>query len=65
MSNGGIGVLEHEHQKHLSVVSSGKLWQDGHLIVARLGTTADDKEGDSDSLDDRLASVSFDYHRKI
>ena len=62
MDNYGLGVLEHEHQKHLSVVDSGKLWQDGHLIVDRLETTADDKEDDSDSLGDRLSSTSFDYH---
>ena len=62
MGNCGLVVLEHEHQEHLSVVSLDKLWQDGHLDVAWLGTTADDKEGDSDSLDDRLSSVSFDYH---
>ena len=65
MGNGGLGVLEHEHQEHLTVGSSGKLWQDGHLIVAQLGTAAGDKEDDSDSLDDRLSSISFDYHRKI
>ena len=65
MSNCGLGVLEHEHQEHLSVVSSGKLWQEGHLVAAWLGTTADDKEDDSDSLDDILSSVSFDYHQKI
>ena len=65
MGNCGLVVLEHEHQKHLSVVSLDKLWQDRHLIVAQLGTAADDKEDGSDSLDDRLSSVSFDYHRKI
>ena len=64
MGNCGLGVLEHEHQKHLSVVSSGKLWQDGHLIVARLRTTADDKEDGSDSPDDKLSSVSFDCRQK-
>ena len=65
MGNCGLGVLEHEHQEHLSVESSGKLWQDGHLDVTRLGTMVGDKEDGSDSLDDRLSSVSFDYHRKI
>ena len=64
MGNGGLGVLEHEHQEHLSIVSSGKLWQDGHLVVDRLGTTADDKEDGSDSPDDKLSSVSFDCHQK-
>jgi len=64
MANCGLGVLEHEHQEHLTVVSLGKLWQDGHLDVARLGTTAGDKEDDSDSPDDKLSSVSFDCHRK-
>ena len=64
MGNCGLGVLEHEHQEHLSVVSSGKLWQDGHLVVARLGTAAGDKEDDSDSPDDKLSFVSFDCHRK-
>ena len=64
MGNCGLGVLEHEHQKHLSVVSSGKLWQDGHMDVAQLGTAAGDKEDGSDSLDDRLSSISFDYHQK-
>ena len=48
MGNGGLGVLENEHQKHLSVAGSDRLWQDGHLIVARLGTVADDKEDDND-----------------
>ena len=43
-------------------MDSGKLWQGGHLIVARLRTAADDKEDNSDSLDHRLSSVSFDYH---
>ena len=65
MGNGGLGVLEHEHQEHLTVVSLDKSWQDGHLVIDRLGTMAGDKEDDSDSLDDRLSSVSFDYHRKI
>ena len=64
MGNCGLGVLEHEHQEHLSVVSSGKLWQDGHLIVDQLGTAADDKEDDSDSPDDKLSSISFNCHRK-
>ena len=64
MGNCGLGVLEHEHQEHLSIESSGKLWQDGHLNVAQLGTTADDKEDGSDSLDDKLSSVSFDCHQK-
>ena len=62
MGNCGLGVLEHEHQEHLSIESSGKLWQDRHLVVDRLGTVADDKEDDSDLLDDRLSSTSFDYH---
>ena len=62
MGNCGLGVLEHEHQEHLSVVSSGKLLQDGHLVIDRLGTTVGDKEDDSDSLDDRLSFVSFDCH---
>ena len=48
MDNYGLGVLKHGHQEHWSVVDSGKLWQDGHLIVARLGTMADDKEDDND-----------------
>ena len=65
MGNCGPRVLEHEYQKHLSAVSSGKLWQDGHLIIARLGTMEDDKEDDSDLLDDKLSSVSFDFHQKI
>ena len=65
MGNCGLGVLEHEHQEHLSVESLGKLWQDGHLDVAWLGTTTGDKEDDSDSLDDRLSSASFDSHQKI
>ena len=47
MDNCDPGVLEHRHQEHLSVVDSGKLWQDEHLIIARLGTTADDKEDDN------------------
>ena len=34
------------------------------LDVALLGTTADDKEDDSDSLDDRLSSASFYCHWK-
>ena len=62
MGNCGLRVLEHEHQEHLSIVSSSKLWQDGHLVVDRLGTAAGDKEDDSDSLDDKLSSVSFDCH---
>ena len=65
MGNCGIGVLEHEHQEHLSVVSSGKLWQDGHLVVDLLGTTVGDKEDDSDSPDDKLSSISFDCRQKI
>ena len=64
MGNCGLRVLEHEHQEHLSVVSSGKLWQEGHLVAAWLGTTADDKEDGCDSPDDKLSSVSFDCHRK-
>ena len=64
MGNCGLGVLEHEHQEHLSVVSSGKLWQDGHLVIAWLGTAVGDKEDGSDSLDDKLSSISFDCHRK-
>ena len=65
MDNCGLGVLEHEHQEHLSVVDSGKLWQDGHLIVARLETMVDDKEDDNDLLDDKSPSASFDFHQKI
>ena len=57
-------MLEHEHQEHLTVVSLDKSWQDGHLVVDRLGTTTGDKEDGSDSLDDKLSSVSFDYHQK-
>ena len=57
-------MLEHGHPEHLSVVDSGKLWQDGHLILDRLGTAAHDKEDGSDSLGDRLSSVSFDCHQK-
>ena len=64
MGNCGLGVLEHKHQEHLSVVSSGKLWQDGHLVFARLETAAGDKEDDSDSPDDKLSSVSFDCRQK-
>ena len=64
MGNCGLGVLEHEHQEYLSVVSLGKLWQDGHLVIARLGTTVGDKEDGSDSPDDKLSSVSFDCHQK-
>ena len=64
MGNCGLGVLEHEHQEHLSVVSSGKLWQDRHLVVDQLGTTAGDKEDGSDSPDDKLSSISFDCHQK-
>ena len=62
MGNCGLRVLEHEHQEHLSVVSSGKLWQDGHLVVAWFGTAASDKEDGSDSPDDKLSSVPFDCH---
>ena len=62
MGNCGLGVLEDEHQEHLFVVSSGKLWHDGHLVVARLGTMVDDKEDGSDSPDDKLSSISFDCH---
>ena len=47
MDNCDPETLEYGHQEHLSVVDSGKLWRDGHLIVARLGTTADDKEDDN------------------
>ena len=64
MGNCGLGVLEHEHQEHLSVVSSGKLWQDGHLVVAWLGTVVGDKEDGSDSPDGKLSFVSYDCHRK-
>ena len=64
MDNCDLGVLEHGHQEHLSIVDSGKLWQDGHLIVARLGTTAGNKEDGSDSPDDKLSSISFDCHQK-
>ena len=64
MGNCGIGVLEHEHQEHLSVESLGKLWQDGHLDVAWLGTTVGDKEDGSDSPDDKLSSFSFDCRHK-
>ena len=64
MGNGGLGVLEHEHQKHFTVVSLDKSQQYGHLVVDRLGTTAGDKEDDSDSPDDKLSSVSFDCHQK-
>ena len=64
MGNCGLGVLEHEHQEHLSVVSLGKLWQDGNLVAARLGTAADDKEDSCDSPDDKLSSVSFDCRQK-
>ena len=62
MGNCGLGVLEHKHQEHLSIESSGKLWQDRDLVFARLGTTAGDKEDGSDSPDDKLSSVSFDCH---
>ena len=62
MGNCGLGVLEHEHQEHLSIESSGKLWQDGHLVIDRLETTAGDKEDGSDSPDDKLSSVPFDCH---
>ena len=48
MDNYDPGALEHGHQEHLSVVDSSKLWQDGHLIVAQLGTAVDDKEDDND-----------------
>ena len=65
MDNCDPGVLEHGHQEHLSIVDSGKLWQDGHLVIARLGTTVGDKEDGSDSPDDKLSSVSFDFHQKI
>ena len=64
MGNCGLEVLEHEHQEHLTVVSLDMSRQDEYLVVNWLGTTADDKEDDSDSLDDRLSSVSFDYHQK-
>ena len=64
MDNCGLGVLEHEHQEYLSVVDSGKLWQDGHLVVDRLRTAADDKEDGSDLPDDKLSSISFDCHRR-
>ena len=47
MDNCDPRMLEHGHQEHLSIVDSGKLWQDGHLIVARLRTTADNKEDDN------------------
>ena len=46
-------------------MDSGKLWREGHLIVARLETTADDKEDDNDLLGDKLSFVSFDFHQKI
>ena len=46
-------------------MDSGKLWQDGHLIVARLETAADDKEDDNGLLDDKSPSASFDSHQKI
>ena len=65
MDNCDPRVLEHGHHEHLSVVDSSKLWQDGHLIVARLGTAADKKEDDNDLLDDKLSFVSFDFHQKI
>ena len=57
MDNCDPGVWKHGHQEHWSVVDSGKLWQDGHLIVARLATTADDKEDDNDLLDDKLSCL--------
>ena len=47
MDNCDPRTLEYGHQEHLSVVDSGKLWQDGHLIVAWLATTVDDKEDDN------------------
>ena len=65
MDNCDPGVLEHGHQRHCSVVDSDKLWQDKHLIVAWLRTTADDKEDDNDLLDDKSPSASFDFHQKI
>ena len=64
MGNYGLVVLEHEHQEHLTVVSLDMSRQDEYLVVNWLGTTADDKEDGSDSLDDKVSSVSFDYHRK-
>ena len=64
MDNCGLVVLEHKHREHLSIASSGKLWQDGHLVVDRLRTAADDKEDGSDLPDDKLSSISFDCHQK-
>ena len=64
MGNYGLGVLEHEHQEHLSIESLGKLWQEGHLVAARCRTMTDDKEDGCDSPDDKLSSVSFDCHQK-
>ena len=43
----------------------GKLWQDRHLIVARLRTATDDKEDDYDVLDDKSPSASSDFPQKI
>ena len=65
MGNCRLGVLEDEYQEHLTVGSLDKSRLDEHLVVDRLGTMAGDKEDDSDSLDDRLSSITFDYHRKI
>ena len=64
MGNCGLGVLEHEHQEHLTVVSLDKSRQDGHLVVDRLGTAVGDKEDGSDSPDDKLSSFSFDCRHK-
>ena len=61
MDNCDPGLLEHGHQVHWSVVDSGKLWQDEHLIVARLRTAADD----NDLLDDKSPFASFDFHQRI
>ena len=47
------------------MVDSGKLWQDRHLIISRLGTAADDKEDDNGGLGDRLSFASFDFHQRI
>ena len=65
MGTCGPGVLEHEHPEHLPMVGSGKLWLDGHLIVAQLGTAVDDMEDDNGLLDDKSPSASFDFHQKI